>query len=146
TVLNAKGITDATPGGYVNHAVSHNFVGPDNVPVPQLPSADSQLQQNLKLVLQSHPSDGRVLADEPYTLYKGGSKVEDGITDACGHVAIKNHQPGTSKYTVRLRNGHEIDLPVPGQLSAQDDELAARGFRAAQAGAKDRLRQFRQGE
>ncbi|MBO9648232.1 MAG: type VI secretion system tip protein VgrG [Variovorax sp.] len=35
-VLNAQGITDGTPGGYVNHAASHNFDGPKSVPVESI--------------------------------------------------------------------------------------------------------------
>ncbi|MDP9603233.1 UNVERIFIED_ORG: type VI secretion system secreted protein VgrG [Variovorax paradoxus] len=140
---NSTGIVHGTAGIWREHAAVHNLVGPDNKPVPPQSPVDPQYlepEQALMFTLRSHPTDGRVFSDEPYTLYKNGAKVEDGVTNEHGQLVIKNHQKGTPKYTVLLTNGHEFELPVKDRLEATDDKLAARGFRAAQGEAKDRLR------
>ncbi|KIQ20854.1 hypothetical protein RT97_27850, partial [Variovorax paradoxus] len=150
THWNAAGIENGTKGMWREHAAVHSLVGPSNKPGPRLPEPvtlkELEQKQSLAFILRSHPTDGRVFADEPYTLYKGDAKVEDGVTDENGQLIIKDHQKGTPKYTVKLSNGHEFDLPVKEKLEELDDQLAARGFRAAQDDAKDRLRHQRHRE
>ena len=89
-------------------------------------------------VLRSHPEDGRPIAMEPYTLYKDGAEMGKGVTDAQGRVLIANHQPGTAAYKVKLTNGNEFELPVTPQLEGIDQQLSAKGYRAAQGAAADR--------
>jgi type VI secretion system secreted protein VgrG len=55
--------------------------------------------------------------------------MADGITDEHGQLIIEDHQKGTTQYTVKLGNGHEIELPVKEKLQTDDDKLAAQGFR-----------------
>jgi len=133
-VLNADGITEGTRGAYVNHAGSHAFVAPHNVPTNlDLPTVDMKSQPGaLLLKLSSHPQGGHVLAGEPYTLFRNGAEVGSGITDAHGQVLIKNHQTGVKDYEVRLTNGARFPLQVHDQLDdSPEQQLARRGFRAS---------------
>lgn len=138
------GIVSGTNALWRVHAASHSLVGADNKPGPKPlePATLEELKsrQSLAFTLLSHPAGGRPFADEPYTLYKDGAKVEDGVTDSHGRLVIKDHPPGAGNYLVRLSNGHEIELPVKEALDALDDQLAAQGFRAAQDDTDDRQR------
>lgn len=131
SVLNARGITEGTPGSYVNHAASHDFVEPDNVPVPRLPEAEP-LKGQLAFTLKSFAETGSIFANEPYELYKGGALVERGVTDEWGRVIVKDHQPGTRAYTVKLSNGAAYDLKVTDRLKPDDlHQRSNKGFRGA---------------
>ncbi|MDB5829042.1 MAG: type secretion protein ImpA, partial [Variovorax sp.] len=148
--LDASGIEEATPGPHRVFASVHSKVGPKNAPTPTL-SGTSSLKEDkleeenaLSFILRSHPEDGRVIAMEPYTLYKDGAQVEKGATDARGRILIKNHKKGTSAYKVKLSNGNEFELPVVQKLRSPDEKLAARGYRAAQDDPQDRHHHFQQ--
>ncbi|MGJ7508617.1 type VI secretion system Vgr family protein [Variovorax sp. GT1P44] len=132
-VLNAQGIGKGTSGDYVNHAASHTFVGPDNVQVPQLPSADvTKTPGTLLLRLGSHAQNGYVFAGEPYELFRGGVSIGHGITDEHGQILVKDHKSGTASYEVRLTNGARFDLRVHDRLNdSAEHRLANKGFRAA---------------
>ncbi len=146
TRWSGAGIEHGTNGTWVEHAASHGMVGPDNRPSPTLPLHDAAaLKQSLLFNLRSHPGDGRSFANEPYTLYKGGSKVEQGVTDANGQLLIKNHQEGTALYTVKVSNGHSFDLKVHPEFAsdAVEQRLSSRGFRADGDAAQERLTHYR---
>ncbi len=142
--LNAAGIEEATAGRHVEHAAMHGMVGPKNAPtavvrgVSSLRDVDDG-KKALSFVLLSHAADGRPIALEPYTLYKDGAKLADGVTDAQGRVVVEDHQSGTASYTVKLANGNEFALPVKeAPLQSHDDKLAAAGFRAAHEKSENR--------
>jgi len=67
----------------------------------------SEDPKQLLFMLQTHPENGRPFANVPYTLYKNGSQVDEGITDDLGRIAIE-HMGGTPGYTVELANGEKI--------------------------------------
>lgn len=102
--LNAAANEQGTSGRYINYAASHSLIRPKNVPTPSV-SGTSSLQEltekkALSFELLSHAEDGRPLALEPFTLYKDGAKVADGVTDANGTVRIENHDSSTASYKV----------------------------------------------
>jgi type VI secretion system secreted protein VgrG len=143
--LNASGIEDATSGKHVEHAAVHSMVGPKNTPtrsVSGTSSVDLKKKAALSFVLLSHAQDGRPLGFEPYTLYRDGANVADGVTDADGQVLIEDHQSDTASYRVRLANGNEYELPVKAQLKSNDDRLAASGYRAAHSEAQNRMQHY----
>ena len=78
--------------------------------------------------LQSH-AGGKRYAFVPYTLYKGGAKVEDGLTDEFGRILVE-HETGTSQYTVKLPNGEEIALNASTKLDADEQLQSNIGMRA----------------
>jgi type VI secretion system secreted protein VgrG len=121
TRWNAGSIVNGTTGVWQAKAASHHLDGPDNGTVPTLPEPPvfQELVQTSSLLftLGSHGgSIGRDFADEPYELYKGGALIDKGVTDARGQLIVKDHQPGTPAYTVKLGNGAVLDLPVTEQL------------------------------
>ncbi|MGJ7614496.1 MULTISPECIES: type VI secretion system Vgr family protein [unclassified Variovorax] len=143
--LNAAGIEEATSGKHVEYAAVHSMVGPKNAPtrsVSGLSSLDLKEKGTLSFVLISHAQDGRPLGLEPYTLFRDGAKVADGITDADGRVLIEDHQSATTSYKVRLSNGNEYELPVRAQLKSNDDRLAAAGYRAAHGDTRNRMQHY----
>jgi type VI secretion system secreted protein VgrG len=135
TKWNAGGIEHGSNGVWRQQAASHSISGPANAPGPTLPEpislTDLVQKQSLAFILRTHPESGRALAREPYELYKDGALVEKGITDAHGQLVIKDHVKGVTQYSVKLSNGHEIDMPVKDRLETEGDQLAARGFRGA---------------
>lgn len=138
--LNAAGIEEATSGRHIEYAAVHSMVGPRNAPTVPV-SGSSSLKDSLtarSFTLRSHPEDGRPVATEPYTLYRDGAEVEKGVTDAQGRVFIADHKPGTGAYKVKLSNGNEFELPVIPRLEGADQQLGAKGYRAAQGDPKDR--------
>lgn len=145
----ASGIEHGTSGQWLQQAANHSASGPANAPGPSLPEPitmpDLVQKQSLGMTLRSQPG-GRPLAFEPYSLFKGGAKVADGVTDARGQLVIPDHEVGTSQYTVKLANDHEIEMPVKDSLREQDEQLASRGFRAAQDDPAHRLRHESMGE
>lgn len=150
TRWSAAGIHQATAGSWRAKAAAHRMEGPDNAPRPELPQAvkgeDLKAKASLAFVLRSHAAGGRVFAHQPYELHKEGALVEKGVTDEHGQLIVKDHQPGTTRYAVKLSNGHEFELPVKPQLDARDEHLAAQGYRAVQDRVEDRLRRQRGAE
>ncbi len=84
--------------------------------------------EHLHHTLQSHPG-GKLYAFVPYSLYKGGAKVEDGLTDEFGRIIVE-HEAGTPSYTVKLPSGEEIALRASAKLTAEDETHSNKGLRA----------------
>ena len=78
--------------------------------------------------LQSHVG-GKECASVPYSLFKDGVKIEDGLTDDFGRVVIE-HTDGTPEYTVKLANGEEISLRASARIEHPDPSLSNQGMRA----------------
>ncbi|MBC7454294.1 MAG: type VI secretion system tip protein VgrG [Massilia sp.] len=60
--------------------------------------------------LRAHSAGGQY-ENVAYALYKGDTKVEDGMTDRFGRAKIA-HQPGTKSYRIALGNGETFSLDV----------------------------------
>jgi type VI secretion system secreted protein VgrG len=84
--------------------------------------------EHLHHTLQSH-ANGMRYAFVPYALYKGGTKVEDGLTDEFGRILVE-HETGTPHYTVKLPNGEEIALNANEKLTAVEQAQSNLGLRA----------------
>ncbi|WP_198087454.1 type VI secretion system Vgr family protein [Variovorax sp. E3] len=142
--LDANGIEGGTQGLHRIYAATHSMTGPRNASTVPLNGSASLKDEKIArtFVLRSHADDGRLIAMEPYTLYKDGAEVKKGVTDAHGQVLIEEHQPGTSAYKVKLTNGNEFELPITAKLQSADQKLSARGFRAAQDAPKDRQQHY----
>jgi len=95
-------------------------LAPKNTPQPDPQPPAPPTTENLHYVLQSHANGGKAHASVPYTLFQGDSKVEDGLTDAFGRIAIA-HATGTAAYKVLLANGEEFALRVHQRLAPADD-------------------------
>ena len=78
--------------------------------------------KQLLFALQTHPGNGRPFANVPYTLYKNGSQVDEGITDDLGRIAIE-HASGTQGYMVELANGDRFDLKAWERFDPTDKTL-----------------------
>jgi len=78
--------------------------------------------KQLLFMLQTHPENGGPFANVPYTLYKNGSQVDEGITDDLGRIAIE-HAGGTPGYTVELANGEKFDLKAWEKFDPKDKAL-----------------------
>ncbi|MDB5950482.1 MAG: type secretion system tip protein VgrG [Massilia sp.] len=78
--------------------------------------------KQLLFMLQTHPESGRPFANVPYTLYKNGSSVGEGVTDDLGLIAIE-HTSGTPGYTVELANGEKFDLKAWEKFDPKDKVL-----------------------
>ncbi|MFS2113570.1 type VI secretion system Vgr family protein [Herbaspirillum frisingense] len=136
-------IEHGTSGEWRQQAGDHNILGPANCPPPELPAPPTyeELQHSSSLLvrLRTHARAGRVLALQPYTLFKQGKQLAQGVTDASGQLRIANHLPEDSDYAIELPNGYRFDLPVHETLDDIDSQLAASGYRSAQERAEDRL-------
>jgi type VI secretion system secreted protein VgrG len=91
-------------------------LAPQNRPQPsaehKITIAEPKTQDDPKqllFMLQTHFESGRPFANVPYTLYKNGSQVDEGITDDIGRIAIE-HTSGTPGYSVELANGEKFEL------------------------------------
>jgi len=115
-------IQSGTSGGFVVHSASRAFTGPDNVSTPSIPALPPEKEQ-LHFALGALPGEGNQLASEPYDLYKGGAKIDEGVTDEFGRIVVKDHQPGTPAYTAQLSNGSEYDLNVKDALETDPDHV-----------------------
>ncbi|WUR14984.1 type VI secretion system Vgr family protein [[Empedobacter] haloabium] len=116
-------------------------LGPKNMPHPgaehKVTVADAPTPPDpMQLVLTLHSSTGgRPWSNIPYTLLKDGAKVEDGITDDLGRIAVE-HRTGAANYQVQLPNGHVYDLAaVPefdpaGSEAHREQSLSNAGARA----------------
>jgi type VI secretion system secreted protein VgrG len=78
--------------------------------------------KQLLFMLQTHSESRRPFANVPYTLYKNGSQVDDGITDDLGRIAIE-HTGGAPGYTVELANGEKFDLKAWAKFDPKDKAL-----------------------
>lgn len=78
----------------------------------------------LYYTVQAHAGGGRH-GDIPYTLYKGDTKIEDGLTDRHGRIKIK-HEKGTPRYRVVLGNDDEFFLDVKTAADKTDDSADAK--------------------
>lgn len=99
-------------------------------PPDRLPEvlATAPKPEHLHHTLQSH-TGGKRYAFVPYTLYKGGAKVEDGLTDEFGRILVE-HETGTAHYTVKTPNGEEIALNANAKLAAAEQSQSNIGMRA----------------
>ncbi|RKR42820.1 type VI secretion system tip protein TssI/VgrG [Paraburkholderia sp. BL17N1] len=126
-------IRSGTSGQFEVHSAGRVFTGPDNVGKPKLPESQD-MQQDLHFALRALPDEAHHYAYEPYELYKGDAKIAEGATDESGRVVVKNHQPGTSAYRVKLSNGGQFELKVKDALHADPahaDQRSNRGERLA---------------
>jgi type VI secretion system secreted protein VgrG len=82
--------------------------------------AEPTSKKQLVFALKSHVGPGRALANVPYALYTGDSKVENGITDDMGQIVI-DHDGATSDYRVELPNGETYSLAVVPKLAPSGD-------------------------
>lgn len=73
-------------------------------------------------MLQTHSENGRPFSNVPYTLFKNGSQVDEGITDDLGRIAIE-HTSGTPGYTVELANGEKFELKAWEKFDPKDKAL-----------------------
>lgn len=126
-------IQSGTSGAFVVHSSGRNFASPDNAATPEQvesrPATD-----DLQFVLAALPGEAHRYASEPYELYRGSVKIGHGVTDEFGRVIVKDHQPGTRAYQVRLSNGGKFDLKVKDALDANpshSDQRSNRGERLA---------------
>ncbi|MGU7775512.1 type VI secretion system Vgr family protein [Burkholderia sp. MR1-5-21] len=118
-------IKSGTSGGFEVHSARQTFVGPDSVSTPTIPALPPEKEQ-LHFALGALPSEGHQYISEPYDLYKGGAKIGQGVTDEFGRVVVKDHQPGTAAYQVKLANGGQFDLNVKDALEGDPDHADQR--------------------
>ena len=121
----ASQIKSGTSGGFEVHSASRTFVGPDSVSSPNIPALPPEKEQ-LHFALGALPGEGPQYVSEPYELYKGGAKIGEGVTDEFGRVVVKDHQPGTPAYQIKLANGGQFDLKVKDALQGDPDHVDQR--------------------
>ncbi|KVP01121.1 type VI secretion protein ImpA [Burkholderia ubonensis] len=117
-------IKSGTSGGFEVHSASQTFTSPDSVGTPTIQALPPQTDE-LHFALRALPGEAHFYVSEPYDLYKGGAKIGEGVTDEFGRIVIKDHQPGTTAYQVKLANGGQFDLKVHDALH-DDPEHADR--------------------
>ncbi|WP_081069312.1 type VI secretion system Vgr family protein [Burkholderia diffusa] len=133
TRWSAGAIRSGTSGRYEVHSAGRIFTGPDNVGKP-LASSAPEMPQNLHFVLGALPGATHQYIDEPYELFSGETKIDEGVTDEFGRVVVKNHQPGTTAYQIKLSNGGQFQLKVRDVLNrdaGHTDLRSNRGERIA---------------
>jgi type VI secretion system secreted protein VgrG len=102
-----------------------------NIVEPKTPDDPKQLV----FMLQTHSVNGRPFANVPYSLFKGETKVRDGITDDMGLIEVE-HKAGPADYRVELPNGEVYALaavPQPAHTqspSHREQALSNMGARA----------------
>jgi type VI secretion system secreted protein VgrG len=142
SVYTSTGITHKTPGEWIEHAGVHAFEGPDNKPI-RLRDGHSDLklqppQGQIRFALQHLPDQSPMLfAHQPYTLYKNGAKVGQGMLDEYGHITIDKPEKGAT-YKVKLTNGTVHDMPLAQDRMESDSakeshaehHLSNQGYRA----------------
>lgn len=122
-------IKSGTSGGFEVHSASRTFVGPDSVSTPSIPALPPEKEQ-LHFALGALPGGAaHQYASEPYELYKGGAKIGEGVTDEFGRVVVKDHQPGTPAYQVKLVNGGQFEMKVKDALQGDPDHVDQRSNR-----------------
>ena len=110
----AHKLQDAQAAAALHPSTEHKIT----ITEPKAPEDPKQLL----FMLQTHPENGRPLANVAYTLYKNGSSAGEGITDDLGRIAIK-HTSGTPGYTVELANGEKFDLAAWEKFDPKDNAL-----------------------
>jgi type VI secretion system secreted protein VgrG len=118
-------IKHGTSGGFEVHSASRTLTGPDSVSTPAIPALPPEKEQ-MHFALGALPGEAHQFASEPYDLYKGGAKIGEGVTDEFGRVVVKDHQPGTPAYQVKLANGSHYDLNVKDALQGDPDHTDQR--------------------
>ncbi|WP_305825713.1 hypothetical protein, partial [Massilia brevitalea] len=94
--------------------------------------------------LQTHAGSGRPFANVPYSLFKGETKVRDGITDDMGLIEVE-HKAGAADYRVELPNGEVYALaavpqPAPPQApNHREQTLSNMGARAIEGSTDSRV-------
>lgn len=121
----ASQIKSGTSGGFEVHSASRTFTGPDSVSTPVIQALPPEKEQ-LHFALRALPGEAHQYVSEPYELYKGGAKIGEGVTDEFGRVVVKDHQPGTPAYQVKLANGGQFDLSVKDALQGDPDHADQR--------------------
>ncbi|WP_186032153.1 type VI secretion system Vgr family protein [Burkholderia gladioli] len=122
-------IKSGTSGGFEVHSASRTFIGPDSVSTPTIPALPPEKEQ-LHFALGALPGGAaHQYVSEPYELYKGGTKIGEGVTDEFGRVVVNDHQPGTPAYQVRLANGGQFDMTVKDALQGDPDHADQRSNR-----------------
>ncbi|MBM2768336.1 type VI secretion system Vgr family protein [Burkholderia anthina] len=122
-------IKSGTSGGFEVHSAARTFTGPDSVSTPNIPALPPEKEQ-LHFALGALPGgEAHQYVSEPYELYKDGAKIDDGVTDEFGRVVVKDHQPGTPAYQVKLANGSKYDLKVKDALQGDPDHADQRSNR-----------------
>ena len=124
----ASQIKSGTPGGFEVHSASRAFTGPDSVSTPNIPALPPEKEQ-LHFALGALPGAAHQYVSEPYELYRGGAKIDEGVTDEFGRVVVKDHQPGTPAYQVKLANGAQFDMKVKDALQGDPDHVDQRSNR-----------------
>jgi len=110
-----------------------------NIGEPKTPDDPKQLLFSL----QTHPVNGRPFANVPYSLFKGETKVRDGITDDMGLIAVE-HEAGPADYRVEFPNGEIYALaavPQPAPAKApnhREQALSNMGARAIDGSTESR--------
>ncbi|WP_322044368.1 type VI secretion system Vgr family protein [Paraburkholderia sp. J67] len=134
TRWSAGKIYSGTSGDFEVHSAGRLFTGPVSTTPPTLPlSTPGNQELHFSLGALSNDSAARV-AGEPYELYRGNTLIDSGVTDDYGRVVVKDHQPGTRAYCVRLCHGGQYDLNVKDALNPDADhidQLSSRGVRPA---------------
>lgn len=100
--------------------------------------------KQLLFMLQTHAGSGRPFANVPYSLFKGETKVRDGITDDMGMIAVE-HKAGPADYRIELPNGEVYALaavpqPAPTQApNHREQTLSNMGARAIEGSTDSRV-------
>ncbi|WP_233873533.1 type VI secretion system Vgr family protein [Paraburkholderia adhaesiva] len=124
-------IYNGTSGQFEVHSAGRLMTGPDSAALPTLPESKPG-EQELHFALGALSNDAaHRYVEEPYELYKGSEKIDEGVTDEYGRVVVKNHQPDTKAYTVKLCNGGQFNLMVKDELENDADHQTNRGERTA---------------
>ncbi|WP_321956251.1 type VI secretion system Vgr family protein [Burkholderia cenocepacia] len=128
TRWNAGEIRSGTGGKFEVHAAGRIFTGPDNKRTPLAVDA-LELPENLHFALGALPGEANRYVDEPYELFKGNTKIGEGVTDEFGRVIVRDHQPGTKAYRVELSNGGQFNLKVRDALNHDPEHADLRSNR-----------------
>ncbi|UTW03012.1 type VI secretion system tip protein VgrG [Amphritea atlantica] len=79
-------------------------------------------------------------ANEPYKLYRDGSLIAEGLTDAKGYIKAP-HVEGTGQYSVELISGHRFDIDVIEKYSEGSqgklERIANQGYRTEKGDHED---------
>lgn len=137
TVWRGGCITSGTRGKWSSHAATHAMVGPANLGVAPmaLPVAQRQPEpESLVLELWAQPgqTDGAAQPVEPYQLLKDGLVIDKGLANELGQVVVKDHQPATTAYQIKLSTGAVLDIDVRKALDGgTEHRLSNSGYRTA---------------
>ncbi|WP_454828861.1 type VI secretion system Vgr family protein [Paraburkholderia xenovorans] len=126
-------IYHGTPGQFEIHSAGRLFTGPDSASPPTLPeSTPGQQELHFSLGALANGAAHRYV-EEPYELYQGNALIDSGVTDSYGRVVVKDHQPETTEYCVKLCYGGQFRLKVKDALDADADHIDQRSNRGDRA-------------